>query len=29
MTFDETSIEPDQMFELVQDINGNVEYPTK
>ena len=29
MTFDETNVEPDQVFELVQDLNGTVEYVTK
>ena len=29
MTFDETNVEPDQVFELVQDLNGMVEYVTK
>jgi hypothetical protein len=29
MTFDETSIEPDQVIELVQDVNGTIEYTTK
>jgi hypothetical protein len=29
MTFDETSVEADQVFELVQDLNGTVEYATK
>jgi hypothetical protein len=29
MTFDETGVEPDQVFELVQDMNGTVEYTTK
>ncbi|XP_028416900.1 PITH domain-containing protein 1-like [Dendronephthya gigantea] len=29
MTFDETEIEPDQVFELVEDLNGTVEYNTK
>ena len=29
MTFDETEIEPDQVFELVEDLTGNVEYNTK
>ena len=29
MTFDETSIEADQVFELHQDRNGTIEYATK
>lgn len=29
MTFDETNVESDQVFELVQDLNGTIEYPTK
>ncbi|XP_046857960.1 PITH domain-containing protein 1-like [Xenia sp. Carnegie-2017] len=29
MTFDETEMEQDQMFELVHDFNGTIEYTTK
>ena len=29
MTFDETNVEADQVFELVQDMNGTIEYATK
>lgn len=29
MTFDETSVEPDQVFELHPDRNGTIEYATK